>query len=173
MKSLEKEGIEQLLSIVPNYPATRILEINDGGEDLSLELKRFSKNREFEYLLDTVDEEFYNRAKELYSDGEFCIVHKIKLEQRRYVNMAKQFDFAFITATIPLEFREEFLKKVHSHIKNSGNIILFLPKNDFKLRALWWQSLEDTLFVAINNIDLFKNYEIIIAKKMHGWGKSL
>ncbi len=171
MKSLEKKAIEQLLSIVPNYPATRLLEINDGGEELSLELKRFAKEREFEYLLNIVDDEFYNRAKEIYSDGNFCIVHKMKFEQRRYVNMAKQFDFAFITASIPLEIREEFLKKVHSHIKNSGNIILFLPKDDLKLKELWWQSLEDTLFVAINNIDMFKNYEIIIAKKMHGWGK--
>ncbi len=171
MKSLEKKAIEQLLSIVPNYPATRLLEINDGGEELSLELKRFAKEREFEYLLNIVDDEFYNRAKEIYSDGNFCIVHKMKFEQRQYVNMAKQFDFAFITASIPLEIREEFLKKVHSHIKNSGNIILFLPKDDLKLKELWWQSLEDTLFVAINNIDMFKNYEIIIAKKMHGWGK--
>ncbi len=171
MKSLEKKAITQLLSIIPNYPATRLLEINDGGEELSLELKRFAKERDFEYLLNIVDNEFYNRAKEIYSDGSSCIVHKIKFEQRRYVNMAKQFDFAFITASIPLEIREEFLKKVHSHIKNAGNIILFLPKDDLKLKELWWQSLEDTLFVAINNIDMFKNYEIIIAKKMHGWGK--
>jgi hypothetical protein len=171
MRSLEKKSIEQIISIIPNHPATRILHISDGGEELSLELKEFAKRRDFEYLLNITNDIFYHKVKDRYSDGANCIVHKMRFEQRRYVNMAKQFDFLFVTAKIPNDFREEFLKRVHSHIKNAGNIILFLPKEDLEIKEQYLKSLEDTLFVAINSIDMFKNYEIIVAKKMHGWGK--
>jgi len=171
MKSLEKKAIEQLISIIPNHPATRLLHISDSGEELSLELKKLAKIKDYEYLLNISNENFYEKVKDVYSDGSSCIVHKMKFEQRRYVNMAKQFDFLFVTATVPREIINEFLKKSHTHIKNAGNIIIFLPKNNLELKDIWWQSLEDNLFVAINNIDMFSNYEIIIAKKMHGWGK--
>ncbi len=169
MNRLEKNKIEELLSIIPNHPATRIMEITDNLEDLSIELKEFAKSHDFEYLLNILDSNYFNRIKDSFRDKN-TIVHNIKLEQRRYVNMAKQYNFIFVTASIPLNIRDSFLKKIHSHILNGGNIILFLPKDDLEIRELWRQSLEDNLFVAISTIDIFEDYEIMIAKKMHGWG---
>jgi hypothetical protein len=54
---------------------------------------------------------------------------------------------------------------------NSGNIILFIEKNNLKDRHEWTQLLEDNYFVATNTIDdMFEYYDIVISKKMHGWG---
>jgi len=44
-----------------------------------------------------------------------------------------------------------------------------------KRRLIWnfgklWQTLEDNFFVAINSIELSDDYNLLIAKKMHGWG---
>ena len=94
----------------------------------------------------------------------------MKFEQRRYVSMAKQYDYIFVSATVPDKLQEQFAKTIHSHIKNAGNIILFLPKNDLMILDGWQQTFVDNYFVATNTIDIFENYEILISKKMHGWG---
>jgi len=170
MKKLESKAIEQLLSIIPNHPATRILHISSGGEEFCKALDEFTREREFEYQLNVVDEDFYLRAKELFEDSPNFVVKKMDYNQRRYTTMAKLYDFVFVTATVPTQIEEEFVKKVHSLIKNGGNIILFLPKDDKASKYRWFQTLEENFYVATNSIDIFDNYEIVIAKKMHGWG---
>lgn len=170
MKNLEIEAIEQLLSIIQNHPAMRIMHISDGGEQFCNTLKDFTEQREYEYQLNITNDTFYHKIKELYSDNEWCNVQPMKYEQRRYANMAKQYDFVFVSASIPNGIEEDFAKKIHTHIKNAGNIILFLSKDDIESKYKWFRYLEEALFVAINSIDMFENYEIIIAKKMHGWG---
>lgn len=170
MKNLEKKPIEQLLSIIPNHPATRIMHISEGGKAFCDAIKKFVKVYDFEYLLNITDAQFYEEMHKTYDDEECCKVKKITLEQRRYVMMAKQYDFLFVTTTIPNELIDEFIKRVYGHIKSAGNIILFLPKNNLENNEKWRASLEEHFFVAINTIDLFEHYEIMIAKKMHGWG---
>ena len=170
MKTLEPNAIEQLLTIIPDHPAIRIMHFSDGGEPLCDAIKSFCKTREYEYQLNTLNDDFQARAKELYAEKGVCSTKQIKWEQRRYAIMARLYDFLFVTTTVPEEKREMFIKNVFSDIKNAGNIILFLPKNDPKTTEVWWQLLDENLFVAINTIDMFENYEILIAKKMHGWG---
>jgi len=170
MKNLETEAIEQILSIIPNHPAMRIMHISEGGEQFCDALKDFTEQREYEYQLNITNDIFYYKIKELYSDNEWCNIKQMDYKQRKYVNMAKQYDFVFVTASISNGVEEDFAKKIHSHIKNAGNLIMFLPKDDIESKYKWFRYLEESLFVAINSIDIFENYEIVIAKKMHGWG---
>jgi len=170
MKNLEIKSIQQLLEIIPNHPGLRVLQFSDGGEQFSDALSELCLQREHEFQLNVLDEEFYPKATELYANKELSFVKKIKWEQRRYTSHAKQYDFVFITAPIPQKERTLCVKTIHSHIKNSGHIVLFLEKNNIKNIDEWYKTLEDTMFVAMNTIDIFENYEIFIAKKMHGWG---
>jgi hypothetical protein len=169
MKNLESKQIEQLLSIIPNHPAIRIMQISQCGTELSDALTTLVKQREYEFLLNITDETFYEEALDRYND-DTCSVKKMKFEQRRYVSMAKTYDYIFVTADIPLEIQEQFTKTIHGHIKNAGNIILFLEKGNLKVLDGWRTTLEENYFVATNTIDMFKEYEIVISKKMHGWG---
>jgi hypothetical protein len=83
----------------------------------------------------------------------------------------KIYEYVFVTAKIEKEIRSDFVKRVHSIIKNSGNIIIFLPKGSYEERYSWIELLEDHYYVASNTIDdLFENYDVLISKKMHGWG---
>ena len=170
MKNLEQKAIEQLLSIIPDHPATRIMHFSDGGEALSDSIISLCKEREYEYQLNILDSAFQEKAEALYAQKGLCSTKLITWEQRRYASMARLYDFLFITATVPEEQRKMFIKNVFHHIKSAGNIILFLPKNEPKIIEDWWRILEDNLFVAMNTIDMFENYELLIAKKMHGWG---
>jgi len=171
MKKLENRLIKQLIEIIPNHPALRVLQFTDGGEQFSNILSEFCLSQEYEYQLNVLDEIFYQKAIELYGNNMLSSVKLIKWEQRRYTSHAKLYDFIFVTANVPKNHREFFSKTVHSHIKNAGHIILFLEKNNQQNLEEWYNILEENLFVAINNIDLFKNYDTLIAKKMHGWGK--
>lgn len=170
MKKLEKKAINQLLSIIPNHPAQRIMQISDGGTELSDALKELVQKEEYEFLLAVTTEEAYSTLKERYDGEEECSVKLINFKNRRYVSMAKSYNFLFVTATVPLELSNTFSKTVHSHLVNAGNIIMFLPKNDLKVLESWKEILMENLYVAISTIDIFEEYEIVIAKKMHGWG---
>jgi len=169
MKNLESKKIEQLLSIIPDHPATQIMHITQNDKKLSDALESLVKKNEYTLLLNVTDSNACSELKEHYCN-ESCSVKKMKFEQRRYASMAKLFDFVFVTATVPNEFQEQFAKTIHGHIKNAGNIILFLEKNNLQVVDRWRQILEENYFVATNTIDLFSEYEILISKKMHGWG---
>ena len=169
MKKLESKKIEQLLSIIPEHPATRIMYISHNDLQLSDTLANFVKDRDYELLLNITDDIFYEEIKDRYKDKS-TIVKKMNFQQRRYVSMAKLYDYIFVSSNVPDELQEQFAKSIHSHIKNAGNIILFLPKNDLRVLDTWQQVLDENYFVATNSIDIFENYEILISKKMHGWG---
>jgi len=169
MKNLELKKIEQLLSIIPDHPATQIMHITQNDKKLSDALESLVKINEYTLLLNVIDSDFYDELNERYCDDS-CSVKHMKFEQRRYASMAKMFDFVFVTATVGDEFQEQFAKTIHGHIKNAGNIILFLEKDNLEVLDRWRQILEENYFVATNTIDLFSEYEILISKKMHGWG---
>jgi len=170
MKKLETQSITQLLEIIPNHPGLRVSQFSDGGEAFCDALNNLCLEREHEYQLNVLDEAFFIKAKELYGNNKLSSVKRIKWNQRRYSSLAKQDDVLFVTATIPKEYRKIFAQNIHSHIKNAGHLVLFLEKNNQKNSDEWWSFLEEYLFVAISTLDIFENYEILIAKKMHGWG---
>jgi len=64
---------------------------------------------------------------------------------------------------------ETILKKFFRIMKNAGVVAILIPK-DAPLRDLIDQRLEASYFVAINHIDIFDDYDVVTAKKMHGWG---
>jgi hypothetical protein len=170
MKKLENRPIKQLLEIIPNHPGLRISQFADEEEIFCNALSELCLINEHEYQLNVLNEEFYPKALEAYGSKPLSSVKRIKWEQRRYASPAKQYDYLFITAEIPYEHRKPFAKTIHSHIKSAGHLILFLEKDNQENLDEWYSFLEEYLFVAINTIDLFENYEILIAKKMHGWG---
>ena len=170
MKNLESKKIEQLLSIIPDHPALRVMQIAESKTDLSHALSALAEEREYEFLLNLTESESYEEIKESYQESDASTVKLMKFDQRRYVTMAKMYDYVFVTATVPEELQEQFAKTIHEHIKNAGNIILFLEKNSLKVLDGWQRTLEENYFVATNTIDLFEEYEILISKKMHGWG---
>jgi hypothetical protein len=168
MSRFEKSGILELLSIIPNHPATRILHITKDEIEFIENIKKFVEMKDYEYLVNVLDKHFLKSLEDLKSKN--VTFKYMDFNQRRYVNMAKLYDFVFVTTSIPDNILDEFLKKIHSNIRNAGNIIILLEKDRDDKKYRLYELLEKNYFVATNSLDVFRNYEAVISKKMHGWG---
>ena len=169
MKPLETEAINSLLGIVSSHPRVRIAHFSEGGKVFVDALNDLAKEREYEYQLSIIGREFLAETKARCSLNDISLIKGIKWEQNRYASEARQFDFLFVTAQVPNDFRREFAKKIYSHIKSAGQIILFLEKNNRQNIDEWQMFLEEYAFVSMSTLDIFQNYELLIARKMHGW----
>lgn len=68
--------------------------------------------------------------------------------------------------------RDKILKLIYKSIENSGNLIILENKqNNNKDEIL--SLLEETGFQAGNCIDLFDDFNLLTAKKMHHWDNGL
>jgi phospholipid N-methyltransferase len=171
MKNLEKNQLDLLLSIIGSNPSQRIAHFTDGGTQLISALHSYCLPKEYLYQINCINNIFYENIVKEYENSNFTKVKKFPLQRKSYMTQGKQYDYIFISNSINNEDRNEFLKKVHNIILNAGNIIIFIKKDNLKERDEWTQLLEDNYFVATNTIsDMFENYDIIISKKMHGWG---
>ncbi len=169
MKALEREAIDSLLGIIPNHPRVRIAHFSESGEVFVDALNALAKDREYEYQLSIVNADFLSATRERCSFNDISLIKGMKWEQNRYASEARQFDFLFVTAEVPQDFRREFAQKIYSHIKSAGQIILFLEKHNSQNCDEWQMFLEEYAFVSMSTLDIFKNYELLIARKMHGW----
>ncbi len=170
MKQLEEERINQLLGIINLYPAIRIMHFSDGSHLLSKKIGQLCEENDYEYQLNCTQDICYEENRSRYAESGNIKIKQINLAQPRYAIQAKMYDYLFVTCEIPDEERASFLKKSYPVIKNAGLILLFIPKNNFTENYIWSGLLEENNFVATNTLDTFSNYDVIISKKMHGWG---
>lgn len=68
--------------------------------------------------------------------------------------------------------KDKILKLMYRALENSANLIILEKKTNENLEEIK-ELLDKTSFVAINNIELFEEYNLITAKKMHMWGNGL
>ncbi|MEA1952859.1 MAG: hypothetical protein U9O24_00515 [Campylobacterota bacterium] len=171
MKNIEKNRIEQLLEIISDAPALRIAHFTEGGEPFIEALNDFCHEKTYEYQLNCTTPSFYEEMKTKFELTPHLKAVNFSLDRPRYMTQAKLYEYLFVTTRIKEETRSDFLKKVHGIIKNAGIIIVFLPKGSLEERYHWVSLLEEHYFVASNTIDdLFEHYDVLISKKMHGWG---
>jgi hypothetical protein len=171
MKNIEQDKLEKLLEIIPSSPALRIAHFTDGGEMMIEVLSDFCQKKEYEYQINCTDNSFFDFISDKYKDITNIKTIKFRLDRPRYMIQAKMYEYVFVTSSIGEDMRDDFTRKVHSIIKNAGNILIFLPKGSYEERYSWTMLLEEHYYVASNTIDdLFVNYDVLISKKMHGWG---
>ena len=169
MKNLEKLKI--LLSIIKDNPSLDIAHFTDQDNLLVKLLDEFCTQKSYRYQLNLLD----NSIEESMSQKYKFSTTKVKmfhLQRKSYLIQAKQYDFVFVTATIDLDIESDFLKRIYQIIRNAGNLIIFIKKEDYMIRYRWIELLEEHNYVATSTIDnLCNDYDIVITKKMHGWGK--
>ncbi len=171
MKPIEENALKQLLQIIPDHPQIRLLHFAHSGEDLPQMLASFAHQNDYGYQLHATDPLYAKSVAPLLPKSPEIKVQHFPLSRPRYMQQGKLYDFVFVTADIEASMREAFLQRVHPIIKNGGSIMLFIPKGDHTQRFAWMQLLEANYYVASNTIDdLFKHYDLLISRKMHGWG---
>lgn len=84
-------------------------------------------------------------------------------------------DYEYIILSNILSFcpnKDKIIKIMYKALENSANIIILEEKSNENLEEIK-TLLDKTAFVAINDIDLFEEYNLITAKKLHMWGSGL
>ena len=169
MKNLEKEKLKILLGIIKENPSLDIAHFTDQDNPLIELLNEYSRQKNYGYQLNLLDNSIEVQMNQKYNTH--VKINFFHLQRKSYLMQGKQYDFVFITANIDIDKESDFLKRLHQIIRNSGNLIIFINKEDYTLRYRWVELLEEHNYVATNTIDnLCNDYDIIITKKMHGWG---
>lgn len=172
MKKLEKDKLKTLLEIIGTNPSMQIAHFSSGGDELIDSLHDYCASKGYLYQINAVDRLLYENLKKRFKDvSTTTLVDNFQLKRKSYMKYAKQYDYLFVSIDIEDDFQDIFLKRVHKIILNAGNIIIFIPKGNSEKRYSLIASLEESYFVATSVIDdMFENYDIVISKKMHGWG---
>lgn len=171
MKKLDKKHLDTLLQIIGTTPSYQIAHFTESGEALIDGIDRYCKRENFRYQVLCSNSEFFEKIKDKYQESDSTFVMNFPLQRRVYKIQAREYNFLFVSSIIPLEERSDFLKKSYQIIRSAGNIIIFVPKKDYAERDSWTALLEENLYVSTSIMDdLFEHYDIIISRKMHGWG---
>ena len=171
MKNLEKEKLKTLLSIIKENPSLDIAHFTDQDNLLVELLNNYCIEKDYGYQLNLLDNSLEEPMSKKYKSSSTTI-RPFQLQRKSYLMQGKQYDFVFVTANIEIDIESDFLKRLHQIIRNAGQLIVFIKKEDYTLRYRWIELLEEHNYVATNTIDnLCNDYDILITKKMHGWGK--
>ncbi|MEN8303524.1 MAG: hypothetical protein ABFQ64_05605 [Campylobacterota bacterium] len=171
MKNLEKDQLETLLSIMGSTPSFKIAHFTDSGEEMLEMLSDYCSAHDYKYQINCTEKLFYEKVADDYKEKEHTKVVNFPLQRRSYMIQAQEYNFIFVTIDIEESFRKDFLQRVHKIVRSAGSLILFIPKKGYVERDNWLATLEESLYVSTSVIDdMFEHYDIIISRKMHGWG---
>jgi hypothetical protein len=174
MKQLDINAINQLLSIINIYPSIRIMHFSQNQPNLNSSIVKFSEINDYEFQINSTTKEDYESSISQFSSSSKVSITHFNLKRPRYNMQSKQYDYLFVSSTIIDGEILDFLKKSHSIIKNAGLILIFIDridkKRDYDTIYRWSSLLEESYFVATNTIDISEDFDVIISKKMHGWG---
>jgi hypothetical protein len=154
--------------ISPHYPNQQILHLTDGSNDLYRTLYDFARSKRFEYDLRTVGCEIDELDT---GDHPAFRVESLDLAERKYNRHARLYENIFVTIS-PESLEEDIqtiLKKFFRVMKNAAVLTLVIDRGAHLLDRID-NDLEECYFVAINHIDIFDDYDVVTAKKLHGWG---
>ncbi len=171
MKQIELDKFERLLQIVGPYPSTAVAHFSNMNSAMVHAIYSYCQQKNYAYQLNCTDNAFYTEVVKTFEGDDGIKIIDFSLNRPRYLIQGKSYEFIFVTVDLEDEIRDDFLKKTHEILRNSGNILLFLPKITDSQRHEWEKLLEQNYYVATNTIDdLFEHYDVMISKKMHGWG---
>jgi len=150
--------IEPIYELIPNHPGIFIALIEDDNYNETENLDKFCQDINASLHVKSIGQKEY--SKSLHVDI-------FKFQQPRYNNHAIQYDFVFVCAKETQNLLE-IANKIYRILKNAGHIFFLCNKKSSDEKS---EIFENSNFVAINKISLNDEYDIISAKKMHGWMK--
>ena len=122
------------------------------------------------FVYDNFDKFIVSLKSDIKKFNGFITQIKIDNLSKEYRQLhQKNFEYAIICDSFgKISNKDSFIKLIHNSIGNSGYIIVLEKKqnnNDFILPLL-----DKHGFGALSNIDIFKEYDLFMGKKMHMWG---
>jgi len=95
------------------------------------------------------------------------------IDQKRFRLTAREYEYVVVCDCLDkIEDMKRFIDQIYHSLENSAQIILIGKKEKSDPYSML-QILEEADFRAMNQIDIFENYHLVMAKKMHMWGNGL
>ena len=138
------KGLNLFLDLFNFYPNMQILEIGNIENKISQTIRE--KLSECEGELKSFD----------FNSREFSI-REIKIEPRSYEHIVL---YEIIS--------EELLELTYHALENSGDLVFLFKKGILDIAEVK-ELISSRGFVAVNDIDIFDEFDLISAKKMHMW----
>ena len=132
-------------------PNIAIFNINNDCDEIKQELKN---------IVNTIGGSFKNKE---FDD----------IELNRFRLTAREFEYAVICDCLDkVEDVDRFIKEIYKSLENSAQIIVLSKKDKQDIKIIE-NILDKNDFRAVNSIDIFEKYNLVMAKKMHMWGNGL
>ena len=171
MKNIELDQVDQLLEIIQNKPAQRVMHFSEGSHLLSKKLAALCLDYQSDYYLNCCKDACYDKAKTKYAEAAHVHVNKFALMRPRYKIQGMEYDYLISTLDFTDKDKASFLEKCYPIIRTGGNLILLIPNSSYAERDEWHALLEEKYYVSATIIDdIFTEYDVIVARRMHGWG---
>ena len=149
--NFSKKELEQFSSLLEDAPALCLLNISNGINPLI-------------HILDD---------KVLKNDGTIESKDLNNISCDRFRLKSREFEYCILFDTINnCKEKEKFIKTCYKSLENSAFIILLEPKINNNINEII-ELLDLCEFRVASNIDIFNDYNLIMAKKLHMWGNGL
>jgi len=154
------KNFEMLFDVIPPHPGLNIALIEDSKDmAMNLLLKYCRQIKATLHVKALKDRESLN-SNDLR-------VKNFSFNESKYNNFSILYDFLFLCVDISdRDDIEMIFKKIYRVLKNAGNLFICIKRGE---ADRYLQILEGINYVALNSIELNRDTEVIVAKKMHGW----
>lgn len=106
-------------------------------------------------------------------EGKVDLINFVDEKSARLKASARDYEYIILSDILSYcSNSDKILKIMYKALENSANIIILENKSHNNLDSVK-ELLDKTSFQAINHIDLFEDYNLITAKKLHMWGSGL
>lgn len=163
---MTQNSLNQFKELIKFLPQLRMLYVGHYDESM---VKFISK--QLESVNGHLDATIYENESKLYEADniKYRVLDTLK---KPFRSASREYEQLVVFDIFHLiENKDRFLQSIFRALENSGEVALISPKeSDIHVIK---EMMQDNGFVAINDIDIFEDYYLISAKKMHGWSHGL
>ncbi len=163
------DNINKFLELFNPYPGNTFLEVSSGVDGIT------------DALYDLLNSKQSNLKLAIYSDKDVNIQLKYPNTKIQFIDdMKKPFRASPRSVDIVIlkdiytkhKFGDRLLKLSYTSLANAAQVVIIEPKGNLEKTTIC-ETLERLEFRAANFVDIFADYDVVVAKKMHMWGNGL
>ena len=161
--------LKQFLELFNPLPGNHYLLVTDKIDDIAYALSTLMQDVNGEFHLALYEDSITNLRDELQNTK----LQSIQNISKPFRALPRDHDIVIIKNIMQFHKNPELLLRIaYTTLANTAEIILMEEKGTMDI-AKTKELLEKFEFRAPNEIDILKEYDLVMAKKMHMWGNGL
>jgi len=163
-----QKKLEQFSTLFNFYPAYKVLDVTTHTDEISQYI--FDKLFEVQGRLALV--KFPGSHQELHGETDLTL-QEIEDFETPFRALPRDNDIVMIRDVVQNYAQlDSLLMMAYRTLANAGELIILTSKDSLMSETIY-EAIDKADFRAVNTIELFDDYELIMAKKMHMWGNGL